>query len=370
MADAVVVGAGVVGCAIARDLSAAGLSVVVIERDRPGCGASGAAAGILSPQAEADGPSPLLDLCLESRDMYPRLLEDLRIETGIEVPYRTSGTIFIATSDEEEARLETRFEWQTGAGLPIERISAGRVHTLEPGLAPGLHIALRFPYDHQIDNAELTRVLALAAVKRGAEMRAGVEATRLLVEGGKVRGVALGPGRVYSPRVILCAGAWSGLFDCGGPALAVHPIRGQIVALESNGTRFDRVIYTEKGYMVPRIDGRILVGSTMEHAGFAARPTAGGTRALLGLAQSLAPALERASIAGVWAGLRPAAEDGLPILGPAGPPWPDGLFFATGHFRNGILLAPLTARLLTESIFAEKPPAALDPFLASRLIRA
>lgn len=368
-ADVVIVGAGVIGSALARELAGAGLQVVVVERHRPGVGASGAAAGILSPQAEADGPSALLDLCLESRALFPRLLEDLRSETSIDVPYRTSGTLFIAQNDEEEARLEKRYAWQTGVGLPVERISGGRVETLEPALAAGLRIALRFPYDHQIDNVELTRALVLAAEKRGVQFRTGVEVSGLATEGNRVTGVALGPGRIYTSHVVVCAGAWSGLLDTGGPRLPIVPIRGQLVALEGAGLRLDRVIYTERGYLVPRADGRILVGSTMETAGFDATTTAGGIRTLLDLALTIVPKLEKGRITGLWAGLRPATEDGLPILGPAGPPWPEGLFFATGHFRNGILLAPLTARLLTEALTVAKTSIPLGPFLAARFAR-
>ena len=162
-ADVVVIGAGIIGSAIARELASTDLRVVVVERDAPGAGASNAAAGILSPQAEADAPSALLDLCIESRAIFPHLVEELREETGIDVPYRTTGTLYLALDDEEEARLNRRFEWQTSAGLPVERLSAGRVLTLEPAVSAGTRIALRFPYDHQIDNVVLSRALAASA---------------------------------------------------------------------------------------------------------------------------------------------------------------------------------------------------------------
>ena len=368
VADVVVVGAGIIGSALARELAAARLSVLVVERDAPGAGASGAAAGILSPQAEADAPSPLLDLCLESRAIFPRLVEELRAETGIEVPYRTTGTLYLALDDDEEARLERRFAWQTSAGLPVERLSAGRVLTLEPAVAAGARIALRFPYDHQIDNAVLTRALAASAEARGVRFLKGAEARAILEEGGRVVGVALTNERIRAPRVVNCAGAWASRLEGSGPRLPIEPVRGQMLALEHAELRLDRVIFTERGYLVPRLDGRILVGSTMERAGYDAHPTVAGASSLLALARQVVPGLESATISALWAGLRPAAPDGLPVLGPAGAPWPSGLYFATGHYRNGVLLAPVTARLLAESITTGKTSIPLAPFAASRLI--
>jgi glycine oxidase len=367
-ADVIVVGAGIIGAALARELASARLSVVVVERDAPGAGASGAAAGILSPQAEADAPSPLLDLCLESRAIFPGLVEELRAETGIDVPYRTTGTLYLALDDEEESRLSRRFEWQTSAGLPVERLSAGRVLTLEPAVAAGARIALRFPYDHQIDTAVLTRALAVSAEARGARFVKGAEVHAILEEGGRVVGVALTNEKIRATRVVNCAGAWASALTGSGPRLPIEPVRGQMLALEHEELRLDRVIFTERGYLVPRLDGRILVGSTMERAGFDARPTVAGAAALLALARQVAPGLETATITALWAGLRPAAPDGLPVLGPAGAPWASGLYFATGHYRNGVLLAPVTARLLAESIITGKTSISLAPFAASRLL--
>lgn len=370
-ADVVIVGAGVIGASVARELAAAGFSVVAVDRVPPGGGAaSAAAAGILSPQAEADRASAFLDLCLESRALFPRLVEDLRAETGIDVPYRTTGTLYLAMDNKQEEKLERRYVWQSAAGLPVERISPGRLHTLEPSLASGTRIGLLFPYDHQIDNAELTRALVASAERRGVHFRSGVGVSAVMAENGKVTGVALGPGRIYASRVVVCGGAWSGLLDTGGPRLPVVPVRGQIVAIEGGDVGIDRVIITESGYLVPRLDGRILVGSTMEWVGFDARTTAGAIGRLLDFAQATAPALEQAPVAGIWAGLRPATEDGLPILGPAGPPWPEGLFFSTGHFRNGILLAPVSAQLLSEAIVSGRTSPLLRPFLASRLAQS
>lgn len=367
-ADVVLIGAGVIGSALARELAAARMSVVVVERGAPGAGASGAAAGILSPQAEADGPSPLLDLCLESRAIFPRLVEELRAETGIEVPYRTTGTLYLALDDEEEARLERRFAWQTSADLPVERLSAGRVLTLEPAVAAGARIALRFPYDHQIDNAVLTRALVASAESRGVRFVKGAEARAVLDDRGRVGGVALAADKILAPCVVNCAGAWASRLEGTGPRLPIEPVRGQMLALEHDELRLDRVIFTERGYLVPRLDGRILVGSTMERAGYDARPTLAGVASLLALARDAVPGLANATITALWAGLRPAAPDGLPVLGPAGDPWPSGLYFATGHYRNGVLLAPVTARLLTESITTGKTSIPLAPFAASRFV--
>lgn len=365
-ADVVVVGAGVIGCALARELCGAGLRVVVVDRERPGAGASSAAAGILSPQAEADGPSPLLSLGLESRALFPRLVEELREETGIEVAYRTAGTLFIALDDEAEARIEARYVWQTAAGLPVERISGSRAATLEPALVHGTRIALRFPYDHQIDNEALNRALAAAVEHRGGIVLENAVVTEVLARNGRVEGVALASGSVVGPKVVICAGAWSGQIQLAGPSLPVVPVRGQMVALQAADLRIDRVIVTDRGYLVPRLDGRILVGSTMERCGFETSATAKGVGSLLALAQAVAPGLENAKISRIWAGLRPATEDGLPILGEAGSPWPSGLFFATGHFRNGILLAPITARLVADTIVSGTSPPSLETFGAAR----
>src|SRR6185436_17135783 len=296
-ADIVVIGAGVIGSALARELAAAKLRVVVVERGAPGSGASSAAAGILSPQAEADAPSPLLDLCVESRALFPALVEDLREETGIDVPYRTTGTLYLALDDEEEARLNRRFEWQTSAGLPVERLSAGRVLTLEPGVAPGMRIALRFPYDHQIDNVTLTRALAESAKKRGARILEGAQVHAILADhDGRIAGISLETTTIRAPRVVNCAGAWASRLEGAGPRLPIVPVRGQMLSLEHETLRLERVVFTERGYLVPRLDGRILVGSTMEKAGYDARPTVAGAASLLALARQVAPALESATL--------------------------------------------------------------------------
>jgi glycine oxidase len=365
-ADALVIGAGVVGCAVARELAAARLKVVAVERESPGAGASGAAAGILAPQVGANAPSPILSLGLESRAMFPQLVDELRSETGIDVPYRAAGTLSLALDAEEEAALEKRFQWQTEAGLPVERISCGRVSTLEPAISTHIRTALRFPYDHQIENVTLIRALTTSAEKRGVQFRSASEVTSVLVKAGMVEGVAIGPGRIYAPIVVVCSGAWSGLLETGGPKLPVTPVRGQMLALESDEARIDRVIMTERGYLVPRIDGRIIVGSTSEQVGFDTSVTVKGIATLMEVAGTVVPSLHHARISGIWAGLRPATSDGLPILGPAGSAWPDGLYFATGHYRNGVLLAPLTARLLSESITSGKTSLPLEPFRASR----
>jgi glycine oxidase len=364
--DVIIVGAGVIGCALARELARASLRVLVVERDRPGAGASSAAAGILSPQAEADAMSPLLELGLEGRALFPTLLEELRAETGIEVPYRTSGTLYIALDRDEEESLERRYVWQTAAGLPVERLSGGRVMTLEPAISTRVRLGLRFPYDHQVDNETLCRALAASAERRGARILLGREVASLLAEQDRIVGVATATETYKAPVVVLAAGAWSGLIDCAGRTLPTSPVKGQMAVLETEAMRLDRVIYREHAYLVPRLDGRILSGSTTEIAGFDTHPTARGIAGLLEQAQAIAPSLADARIVGFYAGLRPGTPDGLPILGPAGAGWPDGLWFATGHYRNGILLAPITGRLIAEAIVSARPSLSLVPFEAAR----
>ena len=359
--DVVVVGGGVIGCAIARRAARGGLRVVVAERATPGMEASFAAAGMLSPLAEASGPGPFLDLLLRARSLYPDFAAALREETGVDVGYGDAGTLYLALREEDEAELEHRFAWQSAAGLAVERLDAAQVREAEPGVSPDARWGLRFPGDHQADNRALGRALWGAAARAGAEFRLGADVVALLREGGRAAGVVLAGGeRIRAGAVVLAAGSWAGRMEGLPRPVPVEPVHGQIAALESIPPLFRHVVDSPRCYLVPRSEGRILAGATVERLGFRKAVTPRGLVGLLEGALEIAPSLADAAIVETWAGLRPGTPDGFPILG-TDPDLPN-LHYATGHFRNGILLTPLTAELIGDVLLGNTPDASLEPF--------
>jgi len=364
--DVIVVGGGVMGCGIALRLRQAGARVTVLERSIPGAEASSAAGGILAPQMESEGPGPFLELCLKSRALYPDFARELHALTGVDVGYLPSGLLHVAFDEAGARRLEATVGWQQKRGLRAELLGPREVHHLEPQLSGALVAAARFPDDHQVDNRLLTRALTMAAAKVGATFRTGY--VRGVVEAeGRVVGVDLDGETLRADAVVIAAGSWSGLVQ--GISLdprVVRPARGQMVQLQTRLPLLSHVVFSDKGYLIPRADGRIIAGSTLEFAGFEKHVTAEGLHRILALALELCPALASAPVQETWAGLRPYTEDHLPILG-AGPL--PGLFLATGHFRNGILLAPLTARLLAQAVLGDSPLVDLTPFRFDRFPR-
>jgi glycine oxidase len=348
-ADVLVVGGGVMGLASALALADDGARVVVFDRGAPGGEASGAAAGILGAQTEASGPGEEVDRFLASRDLYPAFVEGLRGRTGLDVGYRRTGVLRVLGAGEGGG--ESWLGWQRAAGLRAELWPAERVRREEPRLAAG--DALCFADDGRVDPALLVRALEVAAVRAGVEVRAGAHVRRVLGEGRRARGIVLEDGgRVEAPWVVLAAGSWSTLID-GVPleANAVRPSRGQLVELSLHAPAVSRVVFGEGVYLVPRDDGRVVVGSTHELVGYRRGVTARGVRDLLASATALCPALEGASFVRAWSNFRPLPEGGRPLVGESGEL--RGLVLATGHYRNGILLAPLTAALVRAAVAGE-----------------
>jgi glycine oxidase len=361
--DVIIIGGGVMGCGLALRLRQAGLSVTVLERSIPGAEASSAAAGILGPQMESEGPGPFLELCLRSRALYGGLATELRELTGVDIAYLPSGVLKAAFTEFELHHLEATAAWQQALGLRAELLDGGQARELEPKLSPQALAAVRFPDDHQVDNRLLVRALSMAVARVGAAFRSGY-VRGVVEEHGRAVGVDLDGELLRAGAVVVAAGSWSGLVQ--GTALdprVVRPARGQMLEFHTRLPLTSHILTSEKGYLVPRTDGRLIAGSTMEFAGFDKQVTAEGASRILAMALELCPELGQAAVQQMWAGFRPYTEDRLPILGPG--PLP-GLFLATGHFRNGILLAPVTAKLLTQCILGERPTVDLTPFRYDR----
>lgn len=351
-ADVVVIGGGVIGLAIARALRRRGLArVVLVERGRLGMEASHAAAGMLAPQVEADDSDDFLELACASRDLYPSFARELREETGIDIELETTGTLLLAFDERDEEEAFRRYDWQSRAGLSVERLTAEEARRLEPCISIALRSALRFPNDWQVENRRLVYALSAASDRLGVQLLTGTSAESLWIERGRVTGVETSSGRLSAPTVIIAGGAWASLITAGDkrvPPVRIEPVRGQMLCFEANPRPARHVIYSPRGYIVPRLDGRLLAGSTTELAGFDKSVTGSGVQAIMEQALEIAPGIGSLPLLDTWAGLRPRAEDNLPVLGMSAEI--DGLFYATGHYRNGILLAPITGELIAEQI--------------------
>lgn len=369
--DVVIVGGGTIGCAAAWLLARRGVDVTVVERGTPGREAAWAAGGMLSPLAEADGPGAFLDLSLSSFERFPGFVEALREASDLDVEYRTSGKLEVALDDSEAERQAARFAWQREQGFETERLDGDEARRLEPSLSPAVRSALRIAPDHRVDNRRFGRALWTAAGHAGASFRLGLPAARVATaavgdgSGRAVRGVELADGTVIeAAHVIVAAGCWSGELDGLPRPLPVFPVRGQMVAVAAVPPLLERVVAGNGCYLIPRADGRVIIGSTMERVGYRSHPTAGGIATLLRKGLRTVPALADARIAETWAGLRPGTPDDLPVLGPD--PDVQGLVYATGHFRNGILLTPVTADIVTAVVTGEASPVDLDAFAPDR----
>lgn len=362
--DIIIIGGGIIGCSLAESVARAGMSAVVIERGLIGREASWAAAGMLAPQSEMPEPGSWFEFCLEARRLYPETVERIRDATNIDPQYRTEGMFYLAFDENEEATIRARAAWQRPLGLRAVELSAGEVNAAEPAVTREFRSAVHFAEDHQLDPRLMTRGFAIAARKLGVRLMEYSPVTRLLVERDRAIGVEVGSETIHADRVVLAGGSWSGLLAGLGVAIPTYPVKGQMLLLQLAKPLFEHVLHSARIYLVPRLDGRVIVGATEEHdAGFDKSVRAGAQSLLLERAYEIVPQLRDAELADAWAGLRPGTPDKRPILGECAI---EGLVLATGHFRNGVLLAPLTARLLTESIVSGKSTDALLPFSIER----
>ncbi len=365
MPDIVIVGGGIIGLTVAWNLVQEGVSVTVLERGQTGEGASGAAAGMLAPLAEAPRRGPFTELGLASLRLYPEFIQALRDEAGLNAELETPGLLRVANTPEAAESLCAAAEWQRRAGQRVECLDGDAARDLEPELSSAVVAAVHSPDETQFDPRLLVRSLAIGCARRGVEIRECTPVTGFTCTSNRIHAVETPAGPVPCDIVVVAGGAWSDQIGSWLESrLPVFPVKGQIMALRCVPPPIRYTVYAHHGYLVPRTDGRVIVGATAESAGFDTRPTVAGMSSLLQTAVNLVPSLADAPFDSVWAGLRPATQDGLPILGRL-PRWENG-FAATGHFRNGILLAPVTGELLTGAIVRGETPPLLQPLLPDR----
>ncbi len=358
-----VIGGGVIGCAVAYELAKAGAAVTLVERGEVGGEASGAAAGMLVPPTEAAAGGPFRDLILASLALYPDLVAALTEETGIDVQYTRSGLLLPARGEGRARALQTVARFGGTVGLDLEWVEGEALRGLEPGLSPRLLGAAYSPDGHHVNPGLLTQALARAAAGRGAVLRQGAPVAGFVRRGERVTAVRIGGETIAADHVVLAAGAWTGTLARRLAAeVPTRPMRGQMLAYRSTAVR--HMVWGEDGYLVPKAGGFTFAGATVEDAGFRPRTTARGLVRLRRMAASLVPALRYAEVASAWAGLRPGSPDGLPIIGRL-PGWRN-VYVATGHFRNGILLAPITGKLLSQLVLEGRTEMPLEPFGAER----
>jgi glycine oxidase len=361
----VVVGGGVMGCAAAYELSRRGVAVTVLERSVPGAEASSAAAGILGAQVEAHHPGPLTELGLASRKLYPALVKALEQASGIAIGYRKCGVLKVAYDAPAAAHLASELSWQKKAKLSLARLTAPALVAREPALSSELGGGVWFEDDAVLEPRALLSALRIAAERAGARFRSGSFVKRVAVSDGRAAGVELDDGSlVQGSHVVLAAGSWTSLLtgaSDGSPR--VVPARGQIVELKTSVPLLGSIVFGPDCYLVPRADGRLLIGSTLEFVGFRREVTAGAVARLLTAAIRLVPALAEAELSSSWSSFRPYTADELPLLGPSQTP---GLILMSGHYRNGILLAPISATIVADCVLGRKPPLDLAPFAPER----
>jgi glycine oxidase len=353
-----IVGAGIIGCAVAFELARRGGDVTVFDGREVAGGATQASAGILAPYTEAHGGGPLFDLAVRGLQAYDAFVERVRESSALPFEYRRSGTLEIAEDDDRAGELRARLsaEWAVAAGL--QWLDPDALKAQAPAVTHRAVGALRCAAHGHVAVGTFVGAIADAAQKLGAHIHAGTAVSRVEL-GSSGIDLHVGAKRRTYDRVVLASGAWTPSIDpLGRTAGRIRPVRGQLVRLVSPGIAPAAVVWGRSCYLVPWEDGTLLVGATSEDAGFEERATVEGVRGLLEAAEELMPALGRATFDGVRIGLRPASSDGVPLLGPAEDP---RLVYATGHFRNGILLAPLTAALIANYILAN----ARDPVFAT-----
>lgn len=363
-----IIGAGVVGLGTGWRLAQAGADVTVFDRGEAGHGATWAAAGMLAAGVETEpGEEALLGLTLESQRRWPAFRDELEAAAGVDIGYRDEGTLVVAHTRDDAARLKFNFDLHVSLGLEMEWLSGGEARKREPYLRAGTAAAIFSPNDHQVNNRKLAVALKAAFLAAGGTLRETTPVEAVLTDDARVTGLRVAGTDLDFDAVLLAAGPWSRDIP-GLPAEAIPPVRplkGQMIALQMDpdDPLLRHVLWPPNCYLVPRNDGRLLIGATVEEKGFDDSLTAGGVYALLEAAWRAIPAVEELPIAETWVGFRPGSRDDAPVLGPTGV---EGLAVATGHHRNGILLAPVTADHMSQYLLTGDVDPAMAPFTMAR----
>jgi glycine oxidase len=363
---AIVMGGGIIGCSVAWRLAAEGIVTTVLERGRVGQEASWAAAGMIAPQAEAEGPGPFFDFCMKARDTFDGIVDRLVREGGVDPEYDRAGILYVALDTDERVQLERRARWQRSVGAPLEELSGAEARRVEPMLSPEAVYAIHMPTNRRTDNRKLTQAYAAAARKAGAEFVEGARVEALATRGERAVGVLMDDGSTLEADVVVnAAGAWAGeIRGLEADRVKLHPVRGQIVCFEVAPETIGPALFSLRGYVVPRRDGRLLAGSTMEEAGYDKSVTLAGLDKIARGAAAIVPTLGAATFREAWAGLRPATRDLLPVLGFS--PSVSNVLWAAGHFRSGILLSAITGEIIADLVKGRRPAVEFSAFSAAR----
>jgi glycine oxidase len=362
--DVVVIGAGIIGCSVARELGRRGARVRMFEARTVGAGATQASAGILAPYIEGEDRGPLFDLGVRSLAMYDKFVREVADESGLTVEYRRCGTLEVATDSATASRLRHSAETDP----ELQWLDASAAHAHEGALAVSIEGALLVSAHGYVAVPSLMDALAWAALRHGVQIEAAHRVTGIRADPAGVT-ISTEDGTSWSAgHVVIAAGSWAGQLDVDDPAAAaVRPVRGQLLRLHWRGAPLAQIVWGPDCYVVPWQNSAILVGATVEDVGFDERTTAAGVRDLLDAVCELLPEAWRATFIEARVGLRPTTPDELPLLGPS--ERSDRIVYATGHYRNGVLLAPLTAQLVADWILDATEDAALETLRPGRIKR-
>ncbi|MRH41830.1 glycine oxidase ThiO [Aquibacillus halophilus] len=366
--DAIVIGGGVNGGSTAYNLAKRGKKVLLLEKDRLASKASGAAAGMLAAQAELDEDGPLFQLAKKSRDLFQGLAGEIKTLSGIDIELINKGMYKVALTNEQVKEYKQIISIQQKCGETVQWLTGDEVRSKEPNLSDAILGAMYIEKDGQVSAPQLTLGLLKSAAAIGVDIREYISVDSFLFESERVSGVVTNQGNFFSENIIVTTGAWSKrLLEDTGLQLETYPVKGECFSVVSHQPLLSGTIFSHGCYLVPKKGGRIIVGATVKPNTFNQQVTVDGISSLMDKAKKLMPSIAEAEWEKAWAGIRPQTFDGLPYLGEH--PIYQGLFIATGHFRNGILLAPITGEVMADLVEKKQPSVDLTPFRINRTLK-